>query len=43
MIDQAASMAFVSGFGLGLFVFVLAWGTLAIVHFAKSLLNGVTP
>jgi hypothetical protein len=43
VIDQAAVDAFVLGFGFGLFVFTLAWGTLAVVQFAKSLLSGVSP
>jgi hypothetical protein len=41
VIDAAAVDAFVWGFSFGLFVFTLGWGTLAVIHFAKSLLAGV--
>ena len=43
MLDQAAANAFGTGFSFGLFCLVLGWSLLAIVHFAKAVLNGVNP
>jgi hypothetical protein len=43
VIDTAAVEAFGLGFGFGLFVFALGWGTLSVVQFAKSLLSSVGP
>jgi hypothetical protein len=43
MLDQVAANGFAVGFSFGLFCLFLGWSLLAIVQFAKSVLNGVTP
>jgi len=43
MIDGLAVSAFANGLGLGLFVLTMAWATLWIVHFVKTVLSGVAP
>jgi hypothetical protein len=43
VIDGTAQTAFAAGFGFALVLWVIAWGTLAIVKFVKDLLSGVTP
>jgi len=43
VIDGLAASAFTDGLGLGLFVITMAWATLWIVHFIKTVLSGVAP
>lgn len=43
MLDQAATTAFLQAFSLGIFILAMGWALLAVIHFTKSVLNGVQP
>lgn len=42
-VDTGAVESFGLGFGFGLFCFTLAWGTLWLVHFVKTLFGWASP